>query len=252
MDTNQFIHYKAPGDLLSGKVIVVTGAGAGIGKACAMVFAQHGATVVLLGRTLSKLEAVYDAIEELDYPQPAIFPINFESATEQDYQQLQQALTQEFGCIDGLLHNASELGPRTPIKDYSVTEWQTVLTVNTTAPFMLTKTLLPLLEKSEAASIIFTGSSVGVKGRAYWGGYAVSKGAIETLMEVLADELEQTHIRVNSLNPGATRTSMRTEAYPAEDPNTIVAPEDITNRYLFLMGHDSDGWHGQQLNAQPK
>lgn len=230
---------------------MITGAGSGIGKACALACARAGATVVLLGRALAKLEAVYDQIESEQLPQPAIFPLNLQSATAEDYQQLHNVLKDEFGRVDGLVHNAGVLGARTPIDNYTLADWQTVLAVNTTAPFMLTKFLLPLLRQAQDGRILFTGSSVGLNGRAYWGGYAVSKGGVEILMQVLADELEQSSIRVNSINPGATRTQMRVDAYPAEDPNTVAAPETLMNRYLFLLGPDSRDWHGQQVNAQP-
>lgn len=250
-DLNTFINYQAPQKLLQDKIIVVTGAGDGIGKTAATTFAEYGATVVLLGRTLSKLEKTYDEIERAGSTTPAIFPINLESATEHDCDQLKVALANEFGRVDGILHNAGELGPITPINNYSVAEWHKVLQVNTTAPFLLTQALLPLLNKSNAGRILFTGSSAGVKGKAYWGGYAVSKAAADNLMEVLADELEETAINVNSINPGATRTNMRATAYPAEDPHTVSKPEDIMNQYLFLMGVDSQGWNGLQLNAQP-
>lgn len=243
--------YQPSTGLLQDRIIVITGAGSGIGRAAAQTFARHGATVVLLGRTLAKLESVYDSIEAAGGPKPAIFPINLEGAAPQDYDQLRIALDNEFGRVDGLLHNASELGGRTPLGQYSISDWQKVMQVNVTAPFLLTRALLPLLQKSAAGRVVFTGSSVGRKGRAYWGGYAVSKGATETLMQVLADELEQTPIRVNSINPGATRTAMRASAYPAEDPAIVTPPEAIMNSYLFLFGPDSKDWHGQQLDAQP-
>ncbi|MCR6653646.1 MAG: YciK family oxidoreductase [Cellvibrionaceae bacterium] len=243
--------YQPSAGLLQDRIIVITGAGSGIGRAAAQTFARHGATVVLLGRTLAKLESVYDSIEAAGGPKPAIFPINLEGAAPQDYDQLRIALDNEFGRVDGLLHNASELGGRTPLGQYSISDWQKVMQVNVTAPFLLTRALLPLLQKSADGRVVFTGSSVGRKGRAYWGGYAVSKGATETLMQVLADELEQTPIRVNSINPGATRTAMRASAYPAEDPAVVTPPEAIMNPYLFLFGPDSKDWHGQQLDAQP-
>lgn len=251
-ETHTFLHYQAPPQLLQGRIIVITGAGDGLGRCAAQAFAQHGATVVLLGRTLAKLEAVYDAIEAAGHPCPAIFPVDLEGATEQDFQQLKTALEEEFGHVDGLLHNAGELGPLTPIGQYSPSDWQKLLQVNVTAPFLLTRALLPLLLKSQDGRIVFTGSSVGVTGRAYWGGYAVSKAAADNLMQVLADELEQTSVRVNSINPGACRTNMRATAYPAEDPAGVAAPESIMNRYLFLFGPDSQGWNGLQLDAQPK
>jgi len=252
-NAKKLVEYQPPSDLLRDKIIVVTGAGDGIGKAASLAFAAAGATVVLMGRTLAKLEAVYDEIEVAGHPMPAIIPINFEGAAEQDIIEVANVLGDEFGQIDGLLHNASELGPRTPISNYPLEQWQKILQVNVTAPFVLTKALTPLLLKSSSASIIFTGSGVGLHGRAYWGAYAVSKGAVENLMQTLADEFDgKDNIRVNSINPGATRTRMRATAYPAEDPSTLKAPEDIINRYLFLMGKDSEGISGQQFDAQPK
>lgn len=252
MTDDQILHYQPTETTLRGRIIVITGAGDGIGKTAALTFARYGATVVLLGRTLAKLERVYDAIEAHGGPKPAIFPINLEGAAPQDYEQLRVALENEFGQLDGLLHNAAELGGRTPIGQYSLADWQKVIQVNVTAPFLLTRALLPLLQKSADGRIVFTGSSVGVRGRAYWGGYAVSKGATETLMQVLADELEQSTVRVNSVNPGAVRTSMRATAYPAEDPGTVIPAEAIMNSYVFLFGPDSRTWHGRQIDLQPK
>ncbi|WP_045860396.1 YciK family oxidoreductase [Teredinibacter purpureus] len=252
IDSNTLVQYDAPSKLLHDKIILVTGAGDGIGRAAALAFAQAGATVVLLGRTLSKLEAVYDEIEANNGPKPAIIPINFEGAAEQDFIEVGNVLAEEFGHIDGLLHNASELGPRTPIANYGLEQWQKLLQVNVTAPFILTKTLLPLLLSAPSASVVFTGADVGLKGRAYWGAYAVSKAASENLMETLADEFDgKNTIRINSINPGPTRTKMRATAYPAEDPGKIASAESLMNRYLYLMGKDSEGISGQQFNAQP-
>lgn len=253
IDSKTLTKYQPPENLLRGKIILVTGAGDGIGKTAALSFAGSGATVVLVGRTLSKLEDVYDQIENSGFPKPAIVPMNFEGAAEQDFVEVARVLEEEFGQLDGLLHNASELGPRTPIASYPLAEWQKIFQVNVTAPFILTKTLLPMLQQSPSASIVFTGSGVGVQGRAYWGAYAASKAATENLVQTLADEFEgHKNIRVNSINPGATRTRMRAAAYPAEDPATVTAPETLMNRYLFLMGSESEGINGQQFNAQPK
>lgn len=240
--------YSATANLLQDKVIVVTGAGDGIGRVAAKTFAAYGATVVLLGRTMAKLEMVYDEIEAAGHPQPAIYPINLEGAVEKDYGDMCNALDEAFGRVDGILHNAAELGERTPIASYSIGSWMRTMQVNVNAPFMLTKALLPLLDKAPQASIIFTGSTVGLTGRAYWGGYAASKAAAENLMQILADELQGTsRIRVNSFNPGATRTNMRAAAYPAEDPKSIKTPEVLMPAYLYLMGNDSVGVSGQQF-----
>ncbi len=252
-DKTFFDQYSPEGDLLKDKIILVTGAGDGIGRVAALKFAEFGATVILVGRTLQKLEAVYDEIEKLDFPQPAIFPMNLEGAAEHDYEAMFDSLHEEFGRLDGLLHNASELGPRTPLSQYPLGEWQKLIQVNLTAPFTMTKSLLPLLEKADNASIVFTGSSVGVKGRAFWGAYAATKAACENMVQTLADEFDGNgNVRVNSLNPGATRTRMRALAYPAENPGTVTAPEDIMAVYLFLMGKDSLEVSGQQVDAQPK
>ena len=242
--------YQAPRELLANKTILISGASDGIGRVAANTFAEYGATVILTGRTMAKLETVYDEIENAGHPQPAIFPMNFESAVEQDYTQLYDVLQAEFQHLDGLLHNAALLGPRTPLAHYPIDTWQTLMQVNVTAPFMLTRALMPLMRNARSASIVFTGSSVGLRGRAYWGAYGVSKAACENLMQTLADELDGTSVRVNSLNPGATRTAMRALAYPAENPDTITAPEAIMNRYLFLLGEDSQGINGQQFAAQ--
>ncbi|TNC82441.1 MAG: YciK family oxidoreductase [Oleiphilus sp.] len=248
--------YQAPSGLLEDKVILVTGAGDGIGKAAALNFAQFGATVILSGRTTAKLEAVYDQIEQDGGNQPAIIPVNFEGAAEKDYFDIATSIEQTFGRLDGLLHNAALLGSLTTIEQYETEVWQRLMQVNVNAPFMLTKALIPLLRLSGDASVVFTSSSVGRKGRAFWGAYAVSKFANEGLMQVLADELdddvddEHHRIRVNSINPGATRTNMRASAYPAENPMHNPQPEDIMPVYLYLMGEASKGVTGKAFDAQ--
>ncbi|MFA7555120.1 MAG: YciK family oxidoreductase [Spongiibacteraceae bacterium] len=245
--------YQAPANLLQDKIIIVTGAGDGIGRSAALSYAAHGATVVLVGKTISKLEAVYDEIENAGHPQAAIYPMHLGGAVMQDYQDMHNKLAQEFGKVDGLLHNASILGDRKPIAQTDSNSWLEVMQVNINAAFMMTQALLPLLEKSDDASIIFTSSGVGRQGRAYWGAYAVSKFATEGLMQTLADELGNTsNIRTNSINPGATNTAMRRTAYPAENPANNPLPEQIMPIYLYLMGTDSKGINGQALNAQIK
>ena len=245
--------YTAAPDLLKGRVILVTGAGDGIGRAAAMAFAAHGATVILLGKTIAKLEAVYDEIEDAGYPQPAIYPLKLGGATYEDYETLAETIDKEFGRLDGLLHNAGTLGYLKSILDTTPNEWNEVLNVNLTSNFLLTKALLPLLAKSDGASIVFTSSSVGRKGRAFWGAYAVSKFGVEGLCQILADEIDTTtNIRVNCINPGATNTTMRRLAYPGENPGKNPLPEQIMPVYLYLMGTDSKGVTGQSFDAQKK
>lgn len=243
--------YTAPANLLEQRIVLVTGASSGIGKDAAICYAQHGATVILLGRDSAKLEAVYDEIENQGLPQPAIYTLDLASAEAEDYDQLGASLEQEFGQLDGLLHNASLLGERRLLEQTGPASWQQVMQVNVNAAFMLTRALMPLIRQAKHASIIFTSSSVGRKGRAYWGAYAVSKFATEGMMEVLADELENvSNIRVNSLNPGATNTNMRRAAYPAENPSANPSPEAIMPAYLYLMGDASIGKTGKRWDAQ--
>lgn len=245
-------HYQAPSQLLKDKVILVTGAGDGIGKAAAISYAKHGATVVLLGRTQKKLEAVYDHIEKQQYPQAAIVPLNLDGAAEHDYTELANTLDTEFGRLDGILHNASLLGARSPIAAYDPVLYEQVMRVNVTSQLMLNQALLPLMQKADNASIIFTSSAVGRQAKANWGAYAVSKFATEAMMQLFASELAELSpsIRANAINPGATKTNMRANAYPEEDPNTLLAPENIMPLYLYLMGQDSLSVNGQSLNAQ--
>jgi len=243
--------YQAPDDLLTGRVILVTGAGDGIGKAASLAFARYGATVILVGRTTARLEAVYDEIAAAGWPEAVIQPVDLNGANEDDYAMLAEAIASQFGRLDGLLHNASLLGQRTPIANYQASTWLQVMQVNVNAPFLLTKAMLPVLEKSDDASIILTSSGVGRTGRPFWGAYAVSKFATEGFSQVLAGELaETTRIRVNCLNPGPTRTRMRAAAYPAEDPNTLKTPQEIIPAYLYLMGRDSKGVSGRTFDAQ--
>ncbi|MBE0510177.1 MAG: YciK family oxidoreductase [Chromatiales bacterium] len=243
--------YQAPGDILKGRVILITGAGGGIGAAAAKTCAAHGATVILLGRTTRKLEEVYDAIEQAGHPQAAIYPMNLEGAAPKDYQDLADTITKEFGRLDGLLHNAALLGSLTPLGQYDPELWYKLMQVNLHAPWLMTRACLDLLKNSDDASVIFTSSSVGRHGRAYWGAYGVSKAGNENMMQTWADELESnTAIRVNSINPGAVRTGMRVRAYPGEDPSTLPMPESIMAAYLYLLGPDSKGVTGQQFNAQ--
>lgn len=243
--------YSAPPYLLDGRVVLVTGAGSGIGRAAALAFAAHGARVVLLGRTVSKLESVYDEILAADGQRPSIAHLNLMQAQGPEYFQLRDSLEEEFGRLDGLLHNAGMLGDRAPLEQYDVGQWTEVMHLNLTVPFVLTQTLLPLLNASEDASVLFTSSGVGRRARAYWGAYAVSKFGTEGLMQLFAEETEGAgRIRVNCINPGRARTRMRANAYPAEDPTDVPAPSELMRPYLYLMGRDSAGVTGQSLDSQ--
>lgn len=241
--------YQPTADVLHDRVILVTGAGDGLGRAAAHAFAQHGASVILLGRTVRKLEQVYDEILAAGGPEPIIATLDLARAHGPDYTQLAEQIGSNWGRLDGLLHNAAMLGERAPIDHYDIGIWHQVMHLDLNVPFILTQTLLPLLRKSADPSVIFTSSSVGRRGRAYWGAYAVAKAGIENLSQVLADENDG-RLRVNSINPGACRTRMRREAYPGEDPETRPEPAALMRPYLYLIGPASHGVTGQSIDCQ--
>lgn len=243
--------YQPAADCLRGQVILVTGAGDGIGRVAARTFAAFGADVLLLGRTRQKLEAVADQILERTDTQPIIVPCDLERLDDTSAEALLESIAGEYGRLDGILHNASLLGPKAPLAHYPTSAWQQLMRVNAFAPFLLTRTLLPALLQSERASVVFTSSSVGRRGRAYWGAYAISKFALEGTMQVLADELEHTgRVRVNSLNPGATRTAMRAAAYPGENPMDVATPEARMDICVYLFDRVSASVNGQALDAR--
>ena len=243
-------HLPQPGEL-KGRVVLVTGAGSGIGRAVALALAAAGAEVILLGRTARKLEAVHAEIAALGAPEASIVPLDLERALAADYEAVAAAVQQRYGRLDGLLHNAALLGTLTPIEQYEVPLFMRVMHVNVTAAFVLTQHLLPLLRASKDASVLFTSSGVGNRGRAYWGAYSISKFAVEGFAQVLAQELESiSAVRVNIIDPGKVRTSMRRAAYPSEAPESLPTAESLTGPYLALLGPASKGVTGQRFAAQ--
>jgi NAD(P)-dependent dehydrogenase (short-subunit alcohol dehydrogenase family) len=245
------VNYPISENSLHNRTILITGAGDGIGKEAAITYASLGATVILLGRTVKKLEAVYDEIIEKGFPEPAIIPLDLKGATKQHYIDMAETIEGQFGHLDGLLHNAGLLGALSPIDHIDEAAFDDVMQVNVKAQLLMTQALLPLIKKAPQGRIVFTSSTVGHMGRAFWGSYAISKFATEGLMQVLADELSQTTIRVNAINPGGTRTNMRASAFPAEDGRLLKTPADIMPLYVYLMSADCQHVNGQCLDAQP-
>lgn len=243
--------YEYADDVLTGRIILITGASDGIGKALALHVAALGAQVILQGRNTKKLEGIYDEIEAIDGAlTPSIAVLDFATATGDEYETLARSVEETYGRLDGLMHNAGILGQRLSIEQYDPGEWQQVLHVNLTAPFVLTQLFLPILKKSDDASIVFTSSGVARVGKAYWGAYSASKFGIESLSQMVAAENEHTSVRSNCINPGPVRTKMRLEAYPAEDREQIPPPEDILAGYVYLLGPDSKGVSGQSFDIQ--
>jgi len=244
-------NYTYPGDLLEGRIILITGASDGIGRALAIHAARHGAQVILHGRNAGKLESVYDEIESLQgAPRPSIAVLDLATAGSEAYTSLADSLADEFSRLDGLVNNASILGERYSIEQYDAALWQKVMHVNVTATFAITQVCLPLLHRSGDASVIFTSSGVGRVGKPFWGAYAVSKFATEGLSQVLASEQAHGTIRVNCINPGPVRTAMRRAAYPAEDRDALKTAEEILPTYMYLLGPGGKGVTGESLDAQ--
>jgi NAD(P)-dependent dehydrogenase (short-subunit alcohol dehydrogenase family) len=243
--------YEYRPGLLKGRVILITGASDGIGRALSLCTAGLGAQVILHGRNPKQLESVYDQIDALvDAPRPSIIVMDLATADGDAYLSLADGIDREFGRLDGLVHNAGILGKRTSIEQYEAAEWQRVMHVNLTAAFALTQVLLPSLHLSDDPSVVFTSSGVGRKGRAFWGAYSVSKFGTEALSQILADEHRHTPLRSNCVNPGATRTGMRLQAYPAEDRELLKTPDQVLAPYVYLLGPDSQGVTAQSLDSQ--
>ncbi len=238
-------NYTPPSDLLAGRRILITGAGDGLGRAAAVACAAHGATVVLLGRTVKKLEAVYDAIEALGAPAPAIYPLNLGGASWKDYADLASTIETEIGGIDGVLHCAVQFKQFMPMNDIDPKDWIESLQVNLTAPFSLTHHLLPLMEQAQDASVVFVSDRHGREAHAYDGIYGITKAALEHLMRSWAAELPLGgSVRMNSVDPGPLRTGHRLKGYPGEVLEEAPLPETATPALLWLLGPDSRGVSG--------
>ena len=249
--TNLLQYRPTNSDLLTDRVILITGATSGIGRAVALLAAQHGAQLVLHGRKKRALEALFDEVQERGAPDPALVDLDLKKAQGDQYQALINEVEHRFGRLDGLLHNAAILGDRTPIDQYDIGLWQEVIHVNLNTVFILTRCLMPLLKQSKDGTLLFTTSTVGHEGRAFWGAYAVSKFGVEGLFQVLANELgADSNIRANCINPGGTRTGMRRAAYPAEGAEQLLTPEDLAWAYLYLLGPDSRGINGELFEPQ--
>jgi NAD(P)-dependent dehydrogenase (short-subunit alcohol dehydrogenase family) len=229
--------YEPAATLLAQRVVLVTGAGDGLGRAAALACARAGATLVLLGRTVAKLEKVYDEIEAAGGAEPTLYPLNLAGATWNDYEQLGEALAREFGRLDGLAHCAAHFKSFTPLATVDPKDWLESLQVNLTGAFALTRHCLPLLEKPGGASVVFVSDACGRAGKAYAGPYGVAKFAVEGLMQTWAQELDAARVRVNSLDPGPMDTALRRKGYARE---AGAAPPDAAARaLLWLLGPDS-------------
>jgi NAD(P)-dependent dehydrogenase (short-subunit alcohol dehydrogenase family) len=243
--------YIAPSNLLQDRVILVTGAGQGLGRVAALAYAAHGATVILHGRDERKLEAVYDEIEEAGGPQPVIHPLDMAMADDEDYEALAQAIRSQFGRLDGILHNAGAFYTLSPLQDQTQAQWLHLLKTNLVAPFALTRACFPLLRSVPDGSVILTGDSRGVAPAAYWGGYAVAKSGLQTFLRIAAEEWEMhPNLRINLMIPGPVKSPQRNRSHPGEDKSSLPAMESLLPYYLFLIGPDSKGYTGKMIEAR--
>ncbi|MCV2532162.1 YciK family oxidoreductase [Enterobacter wuhouensis] len=245
------MHYQPQKNLLQNRIILVTGASDGIGREAALTYAEYGASVILIGRNDDKLRNVAREIDAAGGLPARWYTLDLLTCTPATCQELAERIGDDYPLLDGVLHNAGLLGEVRPMDEQDPAIWQEVMQVNINGTFFLTQALLPLLLRSESGSLVFTSSSVGREGRANWGAYAVSKFATEGMMQVLAEEYQSRHLRVNCINPGGTRTKMRASAFPTEDPQKLKTPADIMPLYLWLMGDDSRRKTGMTFDAQP-
>lgn len=245
------MHYQPQKNLLQNRIILVTGASDGIGREAALTYADYGASVILIGRNEEKLKGVAQEIDAAGGIPARWYTLDLLTCTPETCRELAHRISTHYPRLDGVLHNAGLLGEVRPMDEQDPEIWQQVMQVNINGTFFLTQALLPLLLKSDSGSLVFTSSSVGREGRANWGAYAVSKFATEGMMQVLAEEYQSRHLRVNCINPGGTRTKMRASAFPTEDPQKLKTPADIMPLYLWLMGDDSRRKTGMTFDAQP-
>lgn len=238
-------------DLLAGRVILVTGASAGLGRAASLAYARHGATVALLARDEARLEAVYDEILAAGGPEPAMFPYDLAAADDRSLDTLAGTIAHHLKRLDGVLHSAHQFYSLTPLALQTLEQWQTLMRVNLIAPFALTRACLPLLQQSPDASVIFTGETHGHHPAAYWGGYAVAKSGLESLTRIWSNEIDaEANLRFNTLIPGPVATTLRARTHPGLDPASLPGPDALMPWYLYLMGEDSRALRGQVIECQ--
>ena len=244
------IDYASPIDLLKDKVALVTGAGQGLGKIAALAFAEHGASVILHGRNIPKLEAVYDAIVAAGFPQPAILPMDYLKTTQSELDEFAQSIQSTFGQLDIIFHAASHFVSCMPLASHDLDMWQKHTRINIAVPAALTKSCMPLLERAVDASVIFLTESHAVEPKAYWGAFATSKSALATLTAIWADEMAgRTKVRLNLCLPGPVASPMRSKSHPGELESELRTTESLARYFLYLAGSGSSPLSGMQLNC---
>ena len=242
-------NYQADAAYFTGKQYLVSGAADGIGRAVTIALAEQGATVLMLDKKARHLEKLYDSIMQRGLAEPYILPIDLQEITPESATVLAQSIKDDLGHLDGLLHNAAELGSPSPMDQYDLDYWNQVMQINLHAPYLLTRALLPLLKQQNTTQIVFTSADVGRAPEAYWGAYSIAYAGLEAQMKIWAEELENiSNIRVNSLDPGAVRTTLRRRSHPGESQESLITPQAISAAYLFLLQQNK--FHGERLSLQ--
>ena len=232
------------------KVILVTGAADGIGRAVTLALAEQGATVLMIDKKARHLEKLFDLIVERDFAEPVILPVDLMDVTPESATTIAQAVNDDIGHIDGILHNAAELGSPSPLDQYDMSYWNQVMQVNLYAPYILTRALLPLLKQDHATNVIFSSADVGREAEAYWGAYSIAYAGIEAQMKIWSQELEQTsNVKINSIDPGPVRTTLRRKSHPGESQESLISPQEIAPAYLKVLANKEE-ITGQQLTIQ--
>ncbi len=246
MDLPSLIAYRPGNQTLAGRVILVTGAADGIGRAVSEAAAAAGATIVLLDRDIKRLKTTYDRIEAAGHPQPAIYPLNLEGATVKDYADLAATVQESLGRLDGLVLNAGWAGTLTPLKYYDPEVWTQVLQGNLTGPAFLTQAVLPMLEASSDGAIVVSTQNAR---KAFWGAFGVAKAGQDALVDILAREHSGApgFVRVNGVDSGPVRTRFRALHYPGENAELLPAPEQVVGPYLYFLGPDAGRTSGQHV-----
>lgn len=246
---NNLRDYQGPPDLLKGRVVLITGAGQGIGRIAALTYASYGAQVILLGRKVAKLESVYDEIQAAGYTEALIYPTDLIKATEQEFVAMAEGIRQQLGRLDGILHNAAHFDVLSPLEIQTSKQFEQMLRVHLLAPFSLTKACLPLLKKSPDASVIFTSTTAAETPAAFWGSHAISKAAADHMAKIWALELENApNLRINTVVPNATQSPQRNKSHPGEVHTNLPPVETLMPGYLYLMGPDSKGISGKTFS----
>lgn len=227
---------------LNDRVYLITGAAGAIGGTLALTLGKLGATVILMDVNKKGLDAVYDRMVEASCPMPANLVLDMATAGPEQYEELADLITSEFGRLDGMIHCAAETGTLTPLSQYPLDRWSKVLLVNLNAPYMLTRACLDLLLKAADAPVIFTTAEVARRNRAYWGAFGIAGHAVESMMQIWADELENnTPVRFNTIDPGPVRSAFRTRLYPGELAKSQPSAEHVIPAYLYLLTQPVSG-----------